>query len=114
MGGRWLMPKILIESLSFPPESIESILINQSDEIIIHLSDRTLINNRKYEKWINICGTMDKKIVEQVSIGKNHYDQKFIFTCRPSIGLPGKIATNLHIILKLVNNSLGTKRNQIS
>ena len=90
-------------SCSFVTEENELIEFRQHNEIRIHLSDRTLQNKKQYGKWINICGTMDQGVVEQVSIGKNHYDgKKFRFTCRPSIGIAGKTADNIDITLKLM------------
>jgi len=99
---REIMPQVLIENLTFPPEDIETIEYHQNDEIKIHLSDRTLEKKSQYEKWRNICGTLDQKMVEQVSIGKNHYTgKKFMFTCDISIGIPGKQAENIFITVKI-------------
>ncbi len=100
---REIMPEVKIEALTFPKEDIERIEFGQNDDIRIHLSDRTLVNNKKFMKWINICGTMDKTIVEDVSIGRNHFSgKKFRFECSVSIGLPGKTACNIDIRLNLV------------
>ncbi len=98
---RELMPKVGIENLDFPPEEIERIEISRNNEIKIHISDTTKAKKRQYEKWMNICGTLDQTVVERVSIGSNHYEEKkFMFTCQLSIGIAGKIADNITITLK--------------
>lgn len=106
MQYRELMPKILIEGLSFPSKEIEYIQFKQGNTISIRLSDMTLNNNTQYQKWINLCGTMDMTPVEQVSIGKIHYDTKFLFHCNCNIGIPGKTASGITINLIPENVSL--------
>ncbi|MDH3657297.1 MAG: hypothetical protein OEM77_04085 [Nitrosopumilus sp.] len=98
------MPEVLIENLTFPPEEIHMIALEEVNNLItISLFDSTLRKNKQYDKWINLCGTYDKQIVEQVSIGKNHYEnKKFLFTCDLTPGIPDKTASHIRIKLKLI------------
>lgn len=97
------MPKVLIENLTFPPEEIHLIKFSRN-KIRITLKDLTLQKKRQYEKWINLCGTMHQREVEQVSIGKNHYEnKKFLFTFHPSRGTAGITPYGMDINLELIS-----------
>jgi hypothetical protein len=110
---RKLMPEVLIENLTFPPKEIRRIEIDEGNTICIYLSDKTFKNNIQYQKWINLCGTMDEQSVEQVSIGKIHYDNEFHFRLGNTIiGIPGKTASEIHIILVTSDVSLLKKINK--
>jgi hypothetical protein len=94
------MFKVIIESLTFESEVIELIELHRNGTIRIHLSDFTVGQHHKqFEKWINLCGTYDKQVVESVTIGKNHFDNAFVFSCTPSPGIPGRTADNIDIEL---------------
>ena len=97
------MLQVKIEGLTFPEEDVERIELSRNGDIRIHLSDTTVGKKHKeYEKWINICGTMHEQTVEQVTIGKHHFEgKKFLFRCDPSKGIVGVKADNIMITLTL-------------
>ena len=103
------MLQVKIEGLTFPEEDVEFIELRRNGEIKIHLSDTTVGQKHKeYGKWINICGTMHEQIVEQVTIGKHHFEgKKFLFRCDPSIGIVGRKADNIIITLTLQPDGRG-------
>ena len=97
------MPEVKIESLTFPPKEVHLIKLSRSG-IRITIKDPTLQNKGQYEKWIHICGTMHQQEVEQVSIGRNHYeDKKFLFTCNATPGIAGITPDGISIQLEFID-----------
>lgn len=98
----WGMVNIGIENVNFPAKFIELIEFRRN-EIKMNIIDYQIGTDKKiyaqFNKWVNLCGTMDSTIIEYVSIGAIHINKKFLFSCRISLGIPSKTATNIGITL---------------
>jgi len=97
------MLEVLIENLTFPEQEIKLIICTRNGEIEIKLEDYTQGRNiQQYDKWINLCGTMQDSIIEMVSIGKHHFENKFHFHSSWVNGVPEQNISQIRIILKTV------------
>ena len=97
------MLEVLIENLIFPKQEITSIFFHRNGDIEINLEDYTKgRNNKQYDKWINLCGNLQNTIIEQLSIGKNHFDENFHFNCSWNNGIPELVTSTIQIRLKIV------------
>ena len=95
--------EVLIENLTFPEQEVKFILIQRNGNIQIDLEDYAQGRNYKqYDKWINICGTLQNSIIEQLNIGKHHFDEKFHFHCSWVNGLPEGPISEISIRLKMI------------
>lgn len=74
------MLKVLIENLTFPQDEVKLINCSRNEIFEIFLEDYSQGKNfTKYDKWINLCGSLQNSVIEELTIGKNHFNHNFIY-----------------------------------